>query len=367
MALHEELDEWRKEIKTDNYAMSIGEWINLYDSGELDVHPEYQRFFRWNNEQKSRFIESILLGIPIPPIFVAQRDDGKWDVVDGLQRLSTVFESAGILKDKNDNVKPPLTLEKTKYLPSLEGKIWESDDPGLALGMAERLFIKRAKFHVNIVLPESHRIAIYELFQRLNTGGTPLSEQEVRNCILVETNPEWFEWFQNLASYDAFKECAILTDRAIDERYDLELVLRFLVFRMIPETQLANLGELGEFLTTRMVEMASSGTFAYEEESTAFQRTFDILRENVENDSFRRYDPARNKHVGGFLITPFEVFAIGIGNNYQTVESSECDIKALIRTFWTDNYPNLPLGGGVRASSRIPITINLGRELFANG
>src|SRR5450759_541677 len=367
MALNDELNEWRKEIKTDSYAMSIGEWINLYDSGELDVHPEYQRLFRWDSEQKSRFIESILLGIPIPPIFVAQKEDGQWDVVDGLQRLSTVFQLVGILKDEEGNVKPPLTLERTRYLPSLEGKVWESDNPELSMGMAERLFIKRAKFHVNIVLPESHKIAVYELFQRLNTGGTPLSEQEVRNCILVETNREWFEWFQSLSDYDAFKECAILTDRAIDERYDLELVLRFLVFRMIPEPQLANLGELGEFLTSKMVEMASSGSFEYETESTAFKRTFDVLRENVGNNSFRRYDPVKSKHVGGFLITPFEVFALGIGHNYQEVESADLDIGNIIRNFWTDNYPNLPLGGGVRASSRIPVTIKLGRGLFNNG
>ena len=308
------------------------------------------------------FVFPILLGIPIPPIFVAQRDDGKWDVVDGLQRLSTIFELAGILKDEEGGVKPPLILDKTKYLPSLGNKVWESDIPESSLGTVERLFVKRAKLHVNIVLPESHRIAVYELFQRLNTGGTPLSEQEVRNCILVETNRTWFEWFQNLASNDSFRECAILTDRAIDERYDLELVLRFLVFRAIPDTQLTNLGELGEFLTTRMIEMASSEVFDYEEEGAAFAKTFDILRETAGSDSFRRYDLARNKFVGGFLITPFEVFALGIGHNYRTVDSTETDIAELIKSFWTNNYPTMPLGGGVRASSRIPITPDISYE-----
>lgn len=66
MSLQEEIDQLAKEIHTDAYAMSIGEAMNLYAEGELDIHPEFQRFFRWSPKQKSRLIESILLGIPVP-------------------------------------------------------------------------------------------------------------------------------------------------------------------------------------------------------------------------------------------------------------------------------------------------------------
>jgi hypothetical protein len=76
MALQDEIDKARAEIRSDSYGVSIGEWISLYEKNELDIHPEFQRFFRWSAKQKSRFIESILLGIPIPQIFVAQREDG---------------------------------------------------------------------------------------------------------------------------------------------------------------------------------------------------------------------------------------------------------------------------------------------------
>jgi uncharacterized protein with ParB-like and HNH nuclease domain len=98
MPLLDEIDLRRREIRTDGYAMSIGEWISLYEKNELDIHPEFQRFFRWSDTQKTNLIESILLGIPLPPIFVSQRADGVWDVVDGLQRLSTVFQLIGIHK-----------------------------------------------------------------------------------------------------------------------------------------------------------------------------------------------------------------------------------------------------------------------------
>ena len=126
MALLDEIESKRREIRTDGYAMSIGEWISLYEQDELDIHPEFQRFYRWSETQKTNLIESILLGIPIPPIFVSQRSDGVWDVVDGLQRLSTIFQLMGILRDDQKRLVDPLVLRATKYLPSLEGMRWSN-------------------------------------------------------------------------------------------------------------------------------------------------------------------------------------------------------------------------------------------------
>ncbi|MFV4889500.1 DUF262 domain-containing protein [Acinetobacter baumannii] len=71
--LQEQIENARMQVHTDSYPMSIGELVNLYDDGELDIHPEFQRLYRWSDEQKSKLIESILLGIPLPSIFVAQR------------------------------------------------------------------------------------------------------------------------------------------------------------------------------------------------------------------------------------------------------------------------------------------------------
>ncbi len=113
MSLREEIEDRRRAINTDAYAMSIGELINLYRDDELDIHPEFQRFFRWSDEQKSRLIESLLLGIPIPSIFIQQRQDGVWDVIDGLQRLSTIFQLVGILKNEEGGIVDPLILRGT--------------------------------------------------------------------------------------------------------------------------------------------------------------------------------------------------------------------------------------------------------------
>lgn len=172
--LQSEIDLYRKQIRSDSYLMSIGEWISLYEQEEIEICTEFPKTFRWSDYQKTAFIESILMGIPIPPIFVYQRKDGIWEVIDGLQRLSTIYQFVGILKDENGNLIPPLTLRASEYLPSLTGKIWKDkehlDGSIQGLTSSQRLLIKKAKINVQIVLSESNNQLKYDLFQRLNTS-----------------------------------------------------------------------------------------------------------------------------------------------------------------------------------------------------
>ena len=124
MSLDKEIQRARQEIVSDGYDMSVGELMNLYRDREIEISPDFQRLFRWDESRKTRFIESLLLGIPIPPIFVYQNEEGVWELIDGLQRLSTIFEFAGILRSpENDHeTYVPSILEGTKYLPSLANK-----------------------------------------------------------------------------------------------------------------------------------------------------------------------------------------------------------------------------------------------------
>ena len=101
--LQNEIDKMRKQIKTDSYPMSIGELANLYRDGDLNINPIYQRLFRWDIAQQSALIESILLGIPVPPIYVYQDGEGRWNLIDGLQRLSTIFKFMGVLHNHKED------------------------------------------------------------------------------------------------------------------------------------------------------------------------------------------------------------------------------------------------------------------------
>ena len=289
--------------------MSIGEWVSLYEKGEIDIHPEFQRFFRWSEAQKTSLIESILLGIPIPPIFVSQRPDGVWDVVDGLQRLSTIYELYGILKKENDTLYKPLVLERTKYLPSLEGKTWNEDAPA-TLPAEAKLIIKRSKIAASIILRESDETAKYDLFQRLNTGGSELSPQEVRNCILVMLNRRLYQWLRELADYEPFKACVALSDRPVEQAYDMELVLRFVIFSRIELDDIKQVGDVGIFLTERMRQLATDRSFRRTTVDRMFKATFDLLERTVGPDAFKRYNSKKKKHEGGFLLSQFEVVAL---------------------------------------------------------
>lgn len=366
MSLEEQVMEKSKEIATDAYSMSVGELISLYKDGELDIHPEFQRFFRWTQAQKSKFIESVLLGIPVPSFFVSQKKDGSWDVIDGLQRLSTIFQLTGDLRDEEKGPVTPLVLEKTTYLPDLQGKSWESDDPGRELPQSAKLKIKRARLDLKIVMNTSDESAKYELFQRLNTGGSLATAQEVRNCLLIMLDQSFYDWFAELGQDEHFRNCLPLSERAREERYDLELVTRFLSLRTIEDNQLNRIGDLGSFLTERIVGFAQSEEFDRNTEAHAFRRTFRQLDACLGENAFKKFDPEMKRALGPFLISVFEVMAVGMGCRAGVEQDGPTSekIEAVHRSLWTNDEFRGSTGSGVGATRRIPVTVRMGRKFF---
>lgn len=363
MSLDEEVTEHRKSIRTDGYPMSIGELAAMYKEGDLELHPEFQRFFRWTPQQKSRLIESILLGIPLPSVFVHQRADGVWDVVDGLQRLSSIFEVMGLLRHEDGELAAPLRLSGTKYLPSLDGRTWgtnEADPMGLG-GTLQRL-LKRSKIDIKIVLRESDSDTRLELFQRLNTGGTPLSAQELRNCQILMVGPSTLDRLRGLASADSFARSLALSDRNIDEQYDLELAIRFITLR---KRTADGIGDLGSFLDDAAITLAQDTSFDWEAETQVFQDTFNALDDALGDDAFRRYDPAGDRFLGGFLVSAFEVLALGLGYHFQNSSYELPDLRAAAVRLWTDTT-FAKASRGRAAEDRLRNTLPYGRTLLAN-
>ena len=200
--LKDEIESAAKLVKTDAYQMSIGEIVNMYKDGELIINPDFQRLFRWDIGQKSKLIESLLLGIPLPSIFVFEKDNSKWELVDGLQRVSTLLEFIGELKDsETDKPKQPTVLVATKYLPSLNNIVWEQSEEiteiplgeQKSLDTSQQISIKRSRISVEILKRPSENSTKYDLFQRLNSGGTLANSQELRNCIIIMVNKNYSE------------------------------------------------------------------------------------------------------------------------------------------------------------------------------
>lgn len=366
MSLIQEIDKKRREIRTDGYPLSIGEWISMYEKNELDIHPEFQRFYRWSEHQKSSLIESILLGIPLPQVFVSQRKDGVWDVIDGLQRLSTIFQFVGILRDEKNKLVAPLKLKGTKYLPALEGVVWD-DNSKHSLSTELQLLIKRSKVSSSIVLKESDETAKYDLFQRLNTGGSELSPQEVRNCLLVMTNHGLFKWLKSLPSNDSFKSTTALSDRPLEEAYDVELTLRFVILALIDISNIKSVGDVGVFLTDNMLDIAQNKKFNKTRISNLFNETFNLLDSILGDDSFKRYNNNKVRHEGGFLLSLYEVVALGIA--YNIANNTLCEsnlIPEKVKSLWGNKDFTNWSASGVNASRRLPKLIPLGRTLFHN-
>ena len=170
---------------------------------------------------------------------------------------------------------------------------------------------------------------------------------------------------RELANDENFQECIALSDRAVDEQYDMELVLRFLVFRQTQESELKNVGDMGEFLTDQLIRLAEQPSFDTDREEEAFRTTFRVLKQEASSNSFHKYDPQRQRFIGGFLVSAYEAVALGVGYNFESVEASSDDVVAKIKQLWTDHEFRRNSGSGVRASSRVPKIIPYGRRLFA--
>lgn len=364
--LEDQIKDARRTISTDGYPMSIGELTNLYKEGELIIRPEFQRFFRWTTVQKSNLIESILLGIPIPSVFVSQTEDGKWELVDGLQRISTILEVQGELENNSEKL-PPLTLEGTKYLPALEGKCWNNLDTNNELSNAQKLDIKRSKIDLKIIKRESSPKTKFDLFQRLNSYGTSLNAQEMRSAYLVAASPECFSWIESLAKYNSFATCTQLSEKLLEERYDLELVIRFLVLHNREESRLSltALREFPQILDNESIAIAEAFPKGMKELEETFKTTFDILAEAEGDNIFRKWDKHKKSFRGSFLTTSFEVFALGLGNHIANNTRYRTDILNAVIELWSSERMVTGYSTGRSSESRLSEFIPLGRKLLA--
>ncbi|MFQ3247703.1 MAG: hypothetical protein ACI9SP_004362 [Arenicella sp.] len=363
MSLQNEINSARTEIVTDGYDMSIGEVINLYRDNELTIAPEFQRLFRWDISRKTRFIESILLGIPIPPIFVFQRDDGVWELIDGLQRLSTIYEFVGILKDNDNTVLEKSVMEGTRFLPSLTGVKWEKDgETDTSLSQAQRIEFKRARIRIEILKKESDQIAKYELFQRLNTGGAGLSEQEVRNCVAVMINPKFYRWTVEQAENLDFLHTINQTESALVKQMAVELVLRFLAFRNV---HYKNGLDVHEYLDDALISLANNGELDLDAEKDVFDKTFKLLRNALGDVAFKRWNGEEFK--GKFLMSVFEVVGKGVSMNVDAISSLSDPvghINQLCQDLWSNETFIRNSGAGVRGTTRLANLLPMANDYF---
>ena len=315
MTLEEQIAARVGEVRTDSFDMSFGEIANLHINKELVIQPEYQRLFRWSTQQKSHLIESILLELPVPQIFVIENPDGVLELIDGLQRVSTILQ----FMEPASIELPPLQLEGCSLIDGLNGLGFND------LPLSLRLRLKRSPIRTVVIKKQSQGFLRYEMFKRLNTGGSNLEPQEIRNCsarMLGDAGIEFYSFLVELSLLEDFAACAdYLPQPDKEKKAAEELVLRFFAAKNYAD---GFRGSVRDWLDNYM-EGVLLGVFPfdYPAERDAFARTMALARAKLGDTAFLRY--RGTTPVGSLPPAYFEAISMGILTTYDEIagKSSE--------------------------------------------
>jgi hypothetical protein len=237
--------------------------VRMYNDGELDIQPDFQREFVWNNSDQARFLDSLIKQLPIPSMCLSfDYRTGKWLVIDGLQRISTILHFFGEEEwklPKLDDVSPALSDRKVREI---------REDIRLERRL-KNLSLPITVIRCDTSNPE-HYEYLFTIFHRLNTGGSKLTNQEIRNAIfngslnkmLIKLNDENKIWK---------KICKIKNGKSYRYKFE-ELILRFFSFQYNLDKYTGN---LTSFLNDYMKE--NKNTKNLDDQEKLFTDTMNIL------------------------------------------------------------------------------------------
>lgn len=259
--LAEQLENQRRRVDFDTFDIIVQQLISMVETGSIDVAPVYQRQFRWNNIKRSQLIESVLLGVPVPSLFMATNKDGTWELVDGVQRLSTLIQFAGTeMAKKRLSLENPLILEGLEKLDEFNELLYDELPESMKLHFLHR------PIKVITLSDKSDMIVRFDLFERLNTGGVELTNQEIRACIF---RGEFNKFLDKMSNNENFLKVVKLTKTQEKDGTRQECVLRFFAF-LHRYKQFEH--SVSDFLNEYMKD--ATGSFNLAKGQKTFQNTF---------------------------------------------------------------------------------------------
>ena len=286
-----DIDIYSQQITVFNIARRL-------ESEELDLSPDFQRSQDiWSRQQQSRLIESLILGIPIPSFYFTDDRDrkggtlrGKWQVVDGLQRLCSIRNF--MVRDMSGRT---MKLAGLEYLKQFEGLAFEE------LPAPYRRNIEETQLTVYLIRSTTPEAVRFNIFKRLNTGGTPLSQQEIRHALNQGVSSEFLK---RMAEHPLFRETT--QGKANPKRMsDREFVNRFLAFRMLT---LDNYADMDSFLNRSLKLFATLDEPDRERIESDFLESLSVLRDVLHEKAFCRFDSGTGKWLSNLNKALFEVF-----------------------------------------------------------
>ncbi|ARN78576.1 hypothetical protein BST97_11580 [Nonlabens spongiae] len=351
-------------VHTQSLDLSLNEILDMKVAGELNISPDYQRLFRWSEGSQSRFIESLLLEMPVPPIYVVEEEDSTYVLIDGLQRISSYLHFRGNLEadhlDPKIKMGDALTLIDCDIVTELNGKSYAD------LPTALQIRLKRSFVRVEVVRKGSNPKFKYHMFKRLNTGGVLLTDQQMRNCTIRLLDSKFNDFIIELAKNSDFKGTTKrLTKDQILGSFDHELVLRFFALKNWRENFVH---DVRDFLTEYM-EGVTSGEieFDYDQNKSDFERTFKILNDSMSEKAFGYANKNKTDVTSSVGVYQFEAFSVGIQNKLEQllgINQKDTSILAdrINKIKMDDDFISYTSGGGKNSKGPLENRINFVRK-----
>ena len=259
---------------------SLIEFDRLHKEGNLILDPDWQREYVWTTKRASRLIESFLIGLPVPVIYLSVNNENEYEVIDGLQRLTSVFDFLNNkFKLTGLEIKNELNGSQFKDLPKpLQNKLRNTTIRTIELTQT------------------THKDLVFLMFERLNTGGVALNEMEIRNCLY---RGKLNDLIKELAQFKEFKDC--IAQKYINKRMkDRSLVLRFLAFYQMTFTK-ARKG-LKAFFNSFFETYRNPGEETLNEFSNKFKHSMKAAYSIFGDKGFRLKPTSRSANASVFQV-----------------------------------------------------------------
>jgi uncharacterized protein with ParB-like and HNH nuclease domain len=261
---------YTQEVDIKEERFSVFELLRKIDAKKIRMNPDFQRNLVWKAAQKSQFIESIILNVPLPPFYFRKEIDGKYTVVDGLQRTSTLNDF--IDPDSESN----FSLTGLQALPELNGKFF------IELSDELKTRIEDKNLLMYVLQPSVPMVIVYDIFNRINTGGTKLNPQEIRNCIFIG---EATTLLKRISESKIFRD-SINGGISPIRMKDREAILRCLSFQIFdPQTHYNN--SMNDFLEKGMKAINRMSKRDIMMLETKFMMTLKTTNEFFGKENFR--------------------------------------------------------------------------------
>lgn len=352
-----------KDIRITTKTFTLREIYTQIQEADLDLAPDFQRSFVWKDNQQVRLIESILLGIPLPAFYFNQDKSGAHQVIDGVQRLTTLKQFMSDTLELNE--------EYLEYLRNLKGKTFSTLDPATKRRFASTQIV------AHVIEPQTPDEVKYDIFNRVNTGGSPLEAQEIRHCMSKNRSREFLQQLVHSPHFDQamgrffwLKEPSGEWVRDNRRMTDREMALRFCAFYTIPVGEYARTTSLDAFLLqfTRLIDNQSDQASQHidlEKMTSAFELAMQNCHAIMGAGAFRRWLPGAGRR-GPFNRAIFESQAIALADHALTdLMPHKVAIQQAFRELFLDPEYDNAVRFGTGSHLKVERRIAMPREALA--